>query len=80
MGPGSSVLWHLPQTHQAETVNSVAQDTLFYWGILVTSFLFFAALLVAREHFEEYVDEHEPDSESVGEAADQQTRVERGQP
>lgn len=40
----------------------MSDDTLFYWGMVVTMFLFLAALLTARELFERYVDDDEDDS------------------
>jgi len=33
----------------------VGDQTLLYWGVVVTLFLFFAALLTARELFERYM-------------------------
>lgn len=34
-------------------------QTLFYWGVVVTLFLFFAAMLTARELFESYLERKE---------------------
>ncbi len=34
-------------------------QTLFFWGMVVTLFLFFAALLTARELFENYLERRE---------------------
>lgn len=34
-------------------------QTLFYWGMIVTLFLFFAALLTAQELFEGYMERRE---------------------
>ena len=36
-------------------------ETLLYWGMLVTFFSFFAALLTARQLFENYMERREED-------------------
>jgi len=34
----------------------VSDQTLLYWGVVVTLFLFFAAMLTAQQLFEDYME------------------------
>ena len=46
-------------------------QTLFYWGTIVTLFLFFAALLTAQELFESYMERRDrARSDDAGNSSD----------